>query len=307
MPSGIEWVTRRNRIENGPTRGRPLARRDHVELAAIGHPVLLQLALEQRQRERRPVDRDVRQLAEQVRQRADVILVAVREHDGLDPIGAVPDVVEVRQDQVDPRTCPPTGTTGPRRPTGCGRPARCRPCSGPPRRRHRGRRRERRCQRRPASSSALRTRVRSSAVAGTSGSRGTPAGRPMHPQRRLQRDRVARDEQGVEERRQVLVDLAGGGDVAGLDQLDHLADLRAHQVARDGDDPDRAQAHVAERRPVVARSRPRSRAAPRPSAATPPGSHRWSPSPRRCWDAWRAPAACRARSASRSGRGCCRR
>src|SRR4249920_914589 len=50
-----------------------------------------------------------------------------------------------------------------------------------------------------------------------------------HPQRRLQRDGVARDEQGVEERGQVFMDLAGGGDVTGLDQLDHLADLRADQ------------------------------------------------------------------------------
>src|SRR4249920_1804387 len=55
------------------------------------------------------------------------------------------------------------------------------------------------------------------------------AGRePDHLQRSLQRDRVAGDEQRVEQRRQVLVDLAGGGNVARLDQLDHLADLRAH-------------------------------------------------------------------------------
>src|SRR5690606_36698865 len=34
--------------------------------------------------------------------RADVVLVAVREHQGFDVVQAVPDVVEVRQDQVDP-------------------------------------------------------------------------------------------------------------------------------------------------------------------------------------------------------------
>ena len=73
----------------------------------------------------------------------------------------------------------------------------------------------------------------------------------MHLQRGLQRNRVAGDEQRVEQGRQILVDLPGGGDVARLDQLDHLADLRADQVTRDGDDPDRTQAHVAERRPVV--------------------------------------------------------
>src|SRR5438552_4824938 len=51
-------------------------------------------------------------------------------------------------------------------------------------------------------------------------------------QRRLQRDGVARDEQGVEERREVLVDLARGGDVTRVDQLDHLTDLRTHEVGR---------------------------------------------------------------------------
>src|SRR5690606_26859245 len=46
--------------------------------------------------------RDVGALPEQERHRADVVLVAVREHQGLDVVQAVPDVVEVRQDQVDP-------------------------------------------------------------------------------------------------------------------------------------------------------------------------------------------------------------
>ena len=230
---------------------RPLPRRDHVELAPIGNTVLFQLALEQRQRERGPVDGDIGQLAEQVRQRADVIFVPVREHDAPRSDPRAPGRSRSPAGPGRYRTCPPTGTKGPRRPTGCDRPARCRPCSGPPRRRHRGRRRGHRCQRRPASSSALRTRARSSAVAGTSGSRGTPGREADHPERRLQRDGVARDEQGVEERGEVLVDLAGGGDVAGLDQLDHLADLRADQMARHGDEPDRAQADIAERRPVV--------------------------------------------------------
>ena len=41
-------------------------------------------------------------LAQQVRDGAEVVLVPVREHDGLDVVEAVPDVGEVRQDQVDP-------------------------------------------------------------------------------------------------------------------------------------------------------------------------------------------------------------
>ena len=65
--------------------------------------VLLELALQQRERERRAVDLETAvDIAEQVRQRSDVILVPVREDDRLDPIGLRSQEVEVRQDQVDP-------------------------------------------------------------------------------------------------------------------------------------------------------------------------------------------------------------
>ena len=40
---------------------------------------------------------------EQVRDRTDVILVGVREHQRLDIVQAILDVAQVRQDQVDPR------------------------------------------------------------------------------------------------------------------------------------------------------------------------------------------------------------
>ena len=61
----------------------------------------LQLGLDQGEGEPRADQRDVRALAQQVRHRADVVLVAVGEHDRLDVVEAVPQVGEVRQDQVD--------------------------------------------------------------------------------------------------------------------------------------------------------------------------------------------------------------
>src|SRR4029450_600630 len=76
-------------------------------------------------------------------------------------------------------------------------------------------------------------------------------GEPDHLERGLDRDRVRGDEQRVEQWCQLLVDLARRRDVAGLDEVAHLADLPAHEVTGHRDDPDRAKAHVAERRPVV--------------------------------------------------------
>jgi hypothetical protein len=64
-------------------------------------PVLAQLGLEQGEGEGAADDRDVGALAQQVGHGAEVVLVAVREHDGLDVVEPVPDVREVRQDQVD--------------------------------------------------------------------------------------------------------------------------------------------------------------------------------------------------------------
>ena len=98
---------------------------------------------------------------------------------------------------------------------------------------------------------------------GTSGRRGAPAGRPTISSAAFTRDRVRRDEQGVEQRRELLVDLPRCRHVAGLDQVDHLVDLRADEVARDAHDADGAQAHVAERRPSRRPSRPRTPRAPR--------------------------------------------
>src|SRR3954451_9490115 len=71
-------------------------------------------------------------------------------------------------------------------------------------------------------------------------------------ERRLDRDRVAGDEQRREERRQLLVHLAGGRNVPGGEELHHLADPIADDVGRDRDDADRAERHRGEDRPVVA-------------------------------------------------------
>ena len=73
-----------------------------LHLEGVGlDPVLLQLGLDHGQRQPGPDHRDVGLLAQQVRHRADVVLVGVRQHDAVDQVEAVPDVVEVGQDQVD--------------------------------------------------------------------------------------------------------------------------------------------------------------------------------------------------------------
>ena len=63
--------------------------------------VLLELRLEEGECEPRPDDGDVRPLAQQVGNAPDVVLVPVGEHDGVDPVEALPDPREVRKDHVD--------------------------------------------------------------------------------------------------------------------------------------------------------------------------------------------------------------
>src|SRR6185436_15138429 len=60
-----------------------------------------ELGLDQRQRQRRADQRDVGLETKEVGNCPDVVLVAVSEHDRLDVVKAVLDVLEVRQDQVD--------------------------------------------------------------------------------------------------------------------------------------------------------------------------------------------------------------
>ena len=64
-------------------------------------PVLFELGLEEREGQLRAEQRDVLPPLEQVRHGADVVLVAVREHDADDVVEAVPDRREVGEDQVD--------------------------------------------------------------------------------------------------------------------------------------------------------------------------------------------------------------
>ena len=99
-PSGIEWLTARNSRSNGP----------NVQLVALLDlagdrldPVLLELGVDERQRQLRPDERDVGALAQQVGHAADVVLVAVGQHDRDDVVEPVPDRGEVGEDHVDAR------------------------------------------------------------------------------------------------------------------------------------------------------------------------------------------------------------
>ena len=82
--SGMLCVTRRNSIVNEPIRD-PLARlHAHLSRFALSVvAVLVELGLDQRQRERRAVDRPVH-VRQHVRHRADVVLVPVRQHERRD-------------------------------------------------------------------------------------------------------------------------------------------------------------------------------------------------------------------------------
>ena len=68
-----------------------------------GDAVLGELGLEEGEREARADDGDVGALAQEVRHPADVVLVTVGQHDGVDGVEAVPDPREVGEDDVDPR------------------------------------------------------------------------------------------------------------------------------------------------------------------------------------------------------------
>ena len=100
--SGIECAMWTSSSSNGPTSHRSPARQ-HLE-RRVAEPVLLELRAHQADRQRAAVDRGrAPDLAQDVGQRADVVLVAVGEHDRLDVVGAVAKVGEVGQHQVDPQ------------------------------------------------------------------------------------------------------------------------------------------------------------------------------------------------------------
>ena len=78
-----------------------LAVGDRDELGAVEQPGLLDAVAGQAEGERRAVDRE-RQLAQQERQAADVVLVAVGGDAAVDAVGVLAQVGEVGQHQVDP-------------------------------------------------------------------------------------------------------------------------------------------------------------------------------------------------------------
>ncbi len=98
-PCGTEWVTGMNSTSNGPI----------CAALAVGHrdragpaeqPGLLDAVAGEAERERRAEDRED-QLAQQERQAADVVLVAVGGDAALDAVGVLAQPREVGQHQVD--------------------------------------------------------------------------------------------------------------------------------------------------------------------------------------------------------------
>ena len=89
-------------LELERTEGEPVARLDLV-VDRLLEPVLAELGVEEGEGQLGADERDVAALAQEVRRGADVVLVAVGQHQRLDLVEAVSDRVEVGQDQVDAR------------------------------------------------------------------------------------------------------------------------------------------------------------------------------------------------------------
>ena len=81
--------------------GRALLGLDLDQLGAPQEPVLVELRLHEPEREARRPDLGNLDLAQEVRERADVVLVPVGEHDGTQVSLTVAQVIEVGQDEVD--------------------------------------------------------------------------------------------------------------------------------------------------------------------------------------------------------------
>ena len=96
---GTEWVTGTNWQSKGPMR-RALAVGYRDELRAVEHPRFLDAAAGEAERQLRPVDRDS-DVAKEECDPAGVVLVGVREHHALDPVGVLPQIREVGQDEID--------------------------------------------------------------------------------------------------------------------------------------------------------------------------------------------------------------
>ena len=72
-----------------------------AQLGRVQEPVLVELRLEQSERQPRPPDLGHADVAHQVRQRADVVLVRMREQHRAHLLRAVAQVREVREDEID--------------------------------------------------------------------------------------------------------------------------------------------------------------------------------------------------------------
>ena len=99
-PWGTEWVTGMNsHVERADLAA--LAVGDRDQLGAVEQPGLLDAVAGQAEGQRRAVDRE-RELAQQEREPAAVVLVAVGDDAALDAVGVLAQVGEVGQHEVDP-------------------------------------------------------------------------------------------------------------------------------------------------------------------------------------------------------------
>ena len=84
----MEWLTARNSQSKRP---RSMRSPSATSRRHGGDPVLLELLLDQGQRQAGPDDRDVGAFPEQVGHATDVVLVAVGQHESRDRVEAVTD------------------------------------------------------------------------------------------------------------------------------------------------------------------------------------------------------------------------
>ena len=254
---------RMNSIRNGPSSNGSSYGRDLTQLRVAQQAVLVELRLDEPEREPRRDDDRHRALAHQVRQRADVILVAVREHDAADHVLALAEVREVRQDEVDAEVL----VAREREPGVDDDDRVVRLVDGhvladlaeaaerdDPADAHRGRSLGARpCVRTPPRSRQARTC--SSSSLGRLDHRQPVAADVVAEQveRRLDRDRVRLHLQQVVGRRHLLVEPPRAVDVAVLVAPDHLLRLRPPDVRVHADAADAAELEEREDEVVVAR------------------------------------------------------
>ena len=244
-------------------------------------PALGQLRLDQRQRELGADQRDVGLVGQQVGHRADVVLVAVGQHDRLHVVEPVHDRREVRQDQVDAGLVDvgeqhaavddqqlavvledghvaTDGTEAAERDD-------AQRTGGERRRAHPAPAWAWLMRAAPTASSSVTPAAAASApqlwrsrpsVASTSGSRTGPAGRPEQVEAGLDQDDALGPEDAGEERQQLVVQRERAvGDVAALVRLDHLLRAGADEVGRRADHADRADREQRQRQRRRRRSR----------------------------------------------------